>query len=32
MQFAEGKIPTSFICFGISNVLDFAAVRSLEVV
>ena len=33
MQFAQGKNPTWFICFGIGNVIsNFTVVKSLEVV
>ena len=30
MQFAEGKNPTCFICFGIGILSNFAVVKSLR--
>ena len=30
MQFAKGKSPTGFICFGIGNLSNFALVKSLH--
>ena len=30
MELAQGKNPTSFICFGIGNLSNFAVVRSLR--
>ena len=29
MQFAQGKNPTCFICFGIGDLSNFAVVKSL---
>ena len=30
MQFAQGKNPSCFICFGIGNLSNFAVVESLR--
>ena len=30
MQFAQGKNPTSFICFSIGNLSNFVVVKSLR--